>query len=431
MIFGRLDWTSWGVSKGRALTFGIGMVALVGSFVVLGATVLRVQNLRTTVERPKAAGIAFDPNCSKEPSSCSRAATDPWSVPYGERTWCHPNHCPKSWNPNDPNGKPYCGLFYINNCMSKGYCGDNSECPWYSPDCDQNTHTCGVNQGGNPCWNPQPIPQNGYYDPDTNAFKWRWDTQFSSTVNSVMAYAWTSPSRSGDAYAAAQVTASGLNSVKLTDFSPALVPNTTYYVLVNPNSYSSPAADRQCMNTATQGWSFTTPAAAVTCPTGQTACSGVCKNLRTDPANCGACGTACSAGQNCVAGACTTVATHLSCVNSSCVSVTGAGNNTDGCTEVGGSCGSSSCTTTDVCKTAAVVNNVCTVTNKADSTACTTTAITDGTCQAGVCTTKANEANACWGNLGANGRCYDCNGDGVINVLDFSCFRVAFGKSAQ
>ncbi|MCP3139297.1 DUF4215 domain-containing protein [Pyxidicoccus xibeiensis] len=40
------------------------------------------------------------------------------------------------------------------------------------------------------------------------------------------------------------------------------------------------------------------------CPTGQTSCSGTCRDLTTDVQHCGACGTACSAGNTCVAGQC-------------------------------------------------------------------------------------------------------------------------------
>jgi hypothetical protein len=47
-------------------------------------------------------------------------------------------------------------------------------------------------------------------------------------------------------------------------------------------------------------------AASVTCPAGQTNCSGVCKNLQTDAANCGTCGHACTDGTPvCMGGACT------------------------------------------------------------------------------------------------------------------------------
>lgn len=37
-------------------------------------------------------------------------------------------------------------------------------------------------------------------------------------------------------------------------------------------------------------------------------------------------------------------------------------------------------------------------------------------------TQSGGEAEACWGNQGSDGRCYDCNGDSEINILDFSCF---------
>lgn len=49
-------------------------------------------------------------------------------------------------------------------------------------------------------------------------------------------------------------------------------------------------------------------------------------------------------------------------------------------------------------------------------------------------TTGSNEANVCWGNGGAGtnaGRCYDCNGDGTVNILDFSCFRLNWLKPVQ
>ena len=74
-----------------------------------------------------------------------------------------------------------------------------------------------------------------------------------------------------------------------------------------------------------------------------------------------------------------------------------------------------------VCKKYVVSNHACVLQNDADGTVCTT----DKSCVSGVCTLIPNEANACWGNLGTGanaGRCYDCNGDGVINILDFSCF---------
>ena len=46
----------------------------------------------------------------------------------------------------------------------------------------------------------------------------------------------------------------------------------------------------------------------IVCPTGWTLCGGQCVDARLDAANCGACGTACGAGEACRAGACTSCA---------------------------------------------------------------------------------------------------------------------------
>src|SRR5690348_13448913 len=53
--------------------------------------------------------------------------------------------------------------------------------------------------------------------------------------------------------------------------------------------------------------SGSTVADAPSCTGGRTDCSGVCVDLTVDPANCGKCGAACAAGNQCVAGACTVV----------------------------------------------------------------------------------------------------------------------------
>lgn len=78
---------------------------------------------------------------------------------------------------------------------------------------------------------------------------------------------------------------------------------------------------------------------------------------------------------------------HLACVSNACARVIGSGSNTDGCITAGKEC-----------------------------------------------TTQINEPNACWGNGGVGttaGRCYDCNGDGEVNILDFSCFRAKYQQNVQ
>jgi len=42
----------------------------------------------------------------------------------------------------------------------------------------------------------------------------------------------------------------------------------------------------------------------VSCPSGQTSCSGTCRNILTDTAHCGSCGTSCLSGQTCQDGRC-------------------------------------------------------------------------------------------------------------------------------
>lgn len=78
----------------------------------------------------------------------------------------------------------------------------------------------------------------------------------------------------------------------------------------------------------------------------------------------------CPSGQACFSGSCK--AYHLGCTSSNvCSRIEGAGSNTQGCIAAGQVCG--------------------------------------------------GELGSCWGNEGTNGRCIDCNGDGTINILDFSC----------
>lgn len=78
----------------------------------------------------------------------------------------------------------------------------------------------------------------------------------------------------------------------------------------------------------------------------------------------------CPTGQACFSGSCK--AYHLGCTSSNvCSRIEGAGSNTQGCVASGQVCG--------------------------------------------------GELGSCWGNEGTNGRCIDCNGDGTINILDFSC----------
>jgi hypothetical protein len=74
--------------------------------------------------------------------------------------------------------------------------------------------------------------------------------------------------------------------------------------------------------------------AAPVCPMGQTACGGVCLDLQTDTANCGACGTTCMAGQACVAGTCGCRSGSMAC-GGSCIDLQ---TDTNNCGMCGNAC---------------------------------------------------------------------------------------------
>ncbi len=151
-------------------------------------------------------------------------------------------------------------------------------------------------------------------------------------------------------------------------------------------------------NTTNGTAACTNLACTTTCSSGYGNCDGDVSNGCETPlnttANCGTCGNACTTGQVCSSGVCTTT------------------------------CSGS---TPDLCGT--------TCTNKqTDSNNCGTCGnicSSGQSCVNGQCTSVSNEVNSCWGNGGVNGACYDCNGDGAINILDFSCFAKVYSKNVQ
>jgi hypothetical protein len=86
------------------------------------------------------------------------------------------------------------------------------------------------------------------------------------------------------------------------------------------------------------------------CATGQTNCSGVCRDLRTDNANCGTCGTVCPGGQVCNNGACMVVCTGgLTLCSGACVDPLTSTSHCGGCGRAcsgGQFCIAGSCVTT-------------------------------------------------------------------------------------
>lgn len=193
---------------------------------------------------------------------------------------------------------------------------------------------------------------------------------------------------------------------------------------------------QECGGTASGG-PFDVPLAIDSCQnSGELTCGGTCVDVRTDINNCGSCGAKCTANEKCAQGACvpgSAVVTgqcvlpsqsHLACgPNGTCIRKLGAGNNLNGCTAVGASCGGSTCSgsTPDACGSRCVNLK----TDDDNCGTCSHKCSQDQTCTLGICAKSTTEVNACWGNGGAGtnaGRCYDCNGDGAINILDFSCF---------
>jgi hypothetical protein len=72
------------------------------------------------------------------------------------------------------------------------------------------------------------------------------------------------------------------------------------------------------------------------CADGMDSCNGVCVILSTDAANCGTCGAACDAGQNCVEGACALDPQAATGGSSSVASATGGAMSTGGTVAGGG-----------------------------------------------------------------------------------------------
>jgi len=182
---------------------------------------------------------------------------------------------------------------------------------------------------------------------------------------------------------------------------------------------------------------------------GETTCSGACVNIKTDRNHCGSCTTVCTASQVCTNGYCVTGTaqtgqclvpgqTHLECVNNACKRKVGAGANLGGCTAVGASCGTTACNSTN-CSVGCCSGNTCVLWANQNANTCGTGGAACAACGAGktcsasgVCQTgSSSQADACWGNNGTDGKCLDCNGDGTINVLDFSCFRIRYGMTVQ
>ncbi len=148
------------------------------------------------------------------------------------------------------------------------------------------------------------------------------------------------------------------------------------------------------------------------CPTGQTRCSETCLDTRADEANCGACGNACTAGQECVSGSCQAPCVPGgSCASAdpchegvvACVAGVAQCNDTSTARPDGTHCGTNqvcasgaciactqgaTCVVTNLCKTGTLscsTGPVCVENNKPNGTVCGSNMVcNDGAC--GACT---------------------------------------------
>ena len=468
---------------------GGSFVVLLALGVVLGLTIVRIQNQQATITQPKASGVAVTwPACATagpgykcEASGncyvdggpdnqnivkcCAKlgAGGSIYECAWPARGWCTPTQCDAS--EKDPNAGCHTNKDGTQDCHTKG-----GHCGLYFYNSDSGCYNYGKCTVGKAV---SPSITNGQINVSTTpTLNWTYSPYPDGGTPYASVYLWSCSARSDDCGVFAFATTTGQDLADLVGvtsfykptgkgqnflagewqvnpnyYVKSLKPNTQYWWQVNPGVQGCGVA-KDLVDT----WTFTTGTGSTTpteicwnniddngdgnqdegctcpanpCPSGKVCTNGSCVVSGTTANECEVCGggntKSCNTGLKCSGtsstvgvcikndgttscGSCTTdndcllkalvcvndscgdpSSSHLGCgTNSTCVRKSGAGSNTDSCTAVGGTCG-----------------------------------------------TTTNEVNACWGNGGTSGKCYDCNGDGEVNILDFSCFRNKYSQNVQ
>jgi hypothetical protein len=374
MLFGRLDWNLPSFNKGKTLVLSFGLFTLVGSLVVLGLTVGRISDLKTTIERPRAAGGTGWPACAYNQSQqywCTDAdckttitlesgqkdytrnmevccakmgAGGTWrDCSWPARGWCNASQCDgtipdETQPPGSKKGR--CGLYYYNepNCTATtpettfyrakspiGGATVTTLTPTFTWDAD----TTGINynnicvgadsscNGLNCSWNPS-LSARSYVLPAAAGL----------TYNTT--YYWV---LYGDGPA-------GIHGTGCQNFKTGAAPQ-AFYSCQNGTCAVAAGATANTNGCTTTGGTCCT---STSCPTGQTCSTAVSPNV------------------------CVTTTTFYSCQNGTCAVAAGATANTNGCTTAGGQCcTSTSCPTGQTCDTTKSPNQCSTPTCNTDA----------------------------------------------------------------
>lgn len=306
----------------------LGLVVLVGSGVVVGLTVVRIQNQKATIDQPKAMGGG----------GCTTSTNNPCLHKTGDVFDCCNNCDAGSQSYNSSTG--YCSV-----ACGGGQCFyDKGGGNWVTSPNSCNTQSCtviGSIQGikylmpGNQNLEPA-ISQTVTLDGKTSQTKNPYF--FGNIVTGTHTVSVTVPTGYTVGYTLCYSNQDQCGAAYDPKGYHNVTPTSGNSVTVNVPNVASGYADLW--------WHFTV---GTSCPAGQTLCSGSCFDTNTSTANCGTCGHVCTIGQVCQIGVCTTVSqTHLACQNNACAAVAGAGNNLDGCLTAGQNC-STACTVDSQC----------------------------------------------------------------------------------